>query len=236
MEFKEWKGFKCGEWQEEINVRDFIQKNYTPYEGDSSFLEGTTTKTSKLWDKVLKLYEKEKNSQGGVLDIDTKTNNPQGEATLEGATYGIYNTSDERVGTIFTGVDGKVQSDYLPSLGRFYVLEETPSNGYQLDTLKYYFDITRDNLFPEINVYEKVIDLDFSLTKVFIAKCILYASEYIIKNSFFSPVIATNPQIAIPTNIFVSIIRASYKLLFSISLIFGNLIVLKNNISGGIKA
>ena len=101
------------------------------------------------------------------LDIDTKTNNPQGEATLEGATYGIYTTSDERVGTISTGVDGKVQSDYLPSLGRFYVLEETPSNGYQLDTLKYYFDITRDNLFPEINVYEKVINLDFSITKVF---------------------------------------------------------------------
>ena len=101
------------------------------------------------------------------LDIDTKTNTPQGEATLEGATYGIYNNSDERVGTISTGIDGKVQSDYLPSLGRFYVLEETPSNGYQLDTLRYYFEVTRDNLFPEINVYEKVINRDFSLTKVF---------------------------------------------------------------------
>lgn len=73
MEFKQWQGFKCGDWQKEINVRDFIQHNYTPYEGDSSFLEGATDKTLKLWDKVLKLYEKEKNSPGGVLDIDTKT-------------------------------------------------------------------------------------------------------------------------------------------------------------------
>ncbi len=73
MEFKEWSGFKSGEWQEEINVRDFIQKNYTPYEGDSSFLEGATQKTKKLWDEVLELYKKEKESKGGVLDIDTKT-------------------------------------------------------------------------------------------------------------------------------------------------------------------
>ena len=72
MEFKQWQGFKGGEWQEVINVRDFIQNNYTPYEGDSSFLEGATEKTLKLWDKVLKLYEKEKNSTGGVLDIETK--------------------------------------------------------------------------------------------------------------------------------------------------------------------
>jgi len=72
MEYKQWQGFKGGEWQEVINVRDFIQNNYTPYEGDSSFLEEATEKTLKLWDKVLKLYEKEKNSTGGVLDIETK--------------------------------------------------------------------------------------------------------------------------------------------------------------------
>ena len=73
MKFEEWKGFKKGEWQSEINVRDFIQKNYTPYEGDSSFLVGPTKKTNKLWNEVLELYKKEQSSQGGVLDIDTKT-------------------------------------------------------------------------------------------------------------------------------------------------------------------
>ena len=73
MKFEQWKGFENGDWQNEINVRDFIQRNYTPYEGDATFLAGPTKKTKKLWDEVLELYKKEKASKGGVLDIDTKT-------------------------------------------------------------------------------------------------------------------------------------------------------------------
>ena len=73
MEFEQWKGFEKGEWKRQINVRNFIQKNYTPYEGDPNFLAGTTEKTKKLWDEVLELYKKEHDSRGGVLDIDTKT-------------------------------------------------------------------------------------------------------------------------------------------------------------------
>ena len=73
MKFEQWNKFQPGDWQKEINVRDFIQRNYTPYEGDSSFLKGTTEKTQKLWDEVLELYKKEKESKGGVLDIDAKT-------------------------------------------------------------------------------------------------------------------------------------------------------------------
>ncbi len=73
MKFNQWENFQKGDWQNEINVRDFIQKNYTPYEGDSSFLVGTTEKTKKLWDEVLELYKKEHDAEGGVLDIDTKT-------------------------------------------------------------------------------------------------------------------------------------------------------------------
>ncbi len=73
MDFKEWDKFKNGDWKYEINVRDFIQNNYTPYEGDSSFLASTTEKTAKLWNEVLELYKKEKESNGSVLDIDTKT-------------------------------------------------------------------------------------------------------------------------------------------------------------------
>ena len=73
MKFEQWDGFTLGDWQDEINVRDFIQKNYTPYEGDSSFLTGITEKTKKLWDEVLELYKKEHDAEGGVLDIDTKT-------------------------------------------------------------------------------------------------------------------------------------------------------------------
>ncbi len=73
MDFKQWNDLKKGDWQSEINVRDFIQHNYTPYNGDSSFLSSATENTKKLWEEVLELYKKEKDSNGGVLDIDTKT-------------------------------------------------------------------------------------------------------------------------------------------------------------------
>ena len=68
MKFDEWKDFKEGRWQKHIDVRDFIQKNYTPYDGDDSFLVGPTEKTKKLWDEVIDLYKKEREN-GGVLDI-----------------------------------------------------------------------------------------------------------------------------------------------------------------------
>ena len=67
----EWRGFQRGSWEEEINVRDFIQKNYTPYDGDDSFLEGPTQDTTDLWNEVLELSKQEREA-GGVLDMDTK--------------------------------------------------------------------------------------------------------------------------------------------------------------------
>ena len=67
----EWAGFNKGVWEKEINVRDFIQKNYTPYDGDDSFLVGPTQRTKDLWDQVLELSKKEREA-GGVLDMDTK--------------------------------------------------------------------------------------------------------------------------------------------------------------------
>ena len=67
----EWKDFVGGKWEHEINVRDFIQKNYTPYEGDESFLAGPTQNTTDLWNMVLDLQKQEREA-GGVLDMDTK--------------------------------------------------------------------------------------------------------------------------------------------------------------------
>ncbi len=72
MKFDQWNGFVEGTWMNYVDVRQFIQKNYTPYLGDSSFLANATPKTTKLWNTVLDLYKKEKEN-GGVLDIDTKT-------------------------------------------------------------------------------------------------------------------------------------------------------------------
>ena len=70
LERQEWNGFEGRQWKEEINVRDFIQKNYTPYEGDESFLAGPTEATDKLWGALQKL-QKEERAKGGVLDMDT---------------------------------------------------------------------------------------------------------------------------------------------------------------------
>ena len=72
MEHKNWNGFKPGVWQEEINVRDFIQQNYKPYEGDDSFLAGATERTNEMMKKVNSLFKLER-QYGGVLDIDTTT-------------------------------------------------------------------------------------------------------------------------------------------------------------------
>ncbi len=66
-----WEGFEGGNWTNEVDVRDFIQKNYTPYEGDESFLADATERTTKLWDDVMALLLKER-EQGGVLDMDTE--------------------------------------------------------------------------------------------------------------------------------------------------------------------
>ena len=67
----EWKDFVGGKWENEVNVRDFIQKNYHPYEGDEAFLAAPTQNTKDLWNMVLDLQKKEREA-GGVLDMDTK--------------------------------------------------------------------------------------------------------------------------------------------------------------------
>ena len=69
--FDQWEGFSGRLWKEEVNVRDFIQNNYTPYDGDESFLAGPTEATDKLWGK-LKELQKEERAKGGVLDMETE--------------------------------------------------------------------------------------------------------------------------------------------------------------------
>lgn len=67
-----WNGFKNGKWSENVDVHDFIDLNYTPYEGDSRFLEGATENTEKLWEEVSELFKKEREN-GGMLDVDVDT-------------------------------------------------------------------------------------------------------------------------------------------------------------------
>lgn len=101
------------------------------------------------------------------LDSDTKESNAQGNASLKGAVYGIYNLNNEKVGEIITDEYGYGISDYLPDLGDFTVKEITPSKGYTLDKNKYTFTVDKDNLLAELEVYEKVIEADVKLFKTF---------------------------------------------------------------------
>ena len=71
IDFEQWEGFEGRIWKEEVNVRDFIQKNYTPYDGDESFLAGPTEATDKLWGALQKLQKAER-AKGGVLDMETE--------------------------------------------------------------------------------------------------------------------------------------------------------------------
>ena len=101
------------------------------------------------------------------LDKDTKKNQAQGEASLKGAIYDIFNENDEYITSISTDELGQGKSINLPNLGRYYLKEKSASNGYLVDDTKYYFDMTKDNLNQNINVYEKVISRSYDITKVY---------------------------------------------------------------------
>ncbi len=88
---KGWEGFVAGKWQNEVNLRDFIQLNYTPYTGDESFLVGPTKATTELWDQVMDLTAKER-AAGGVLDMDTKI-----VSTITSHAAGYLDKSKEKI-------------------------------------------------------------------------------------------------------------------------------------------
>ena len=126
MNFKQWNGFVEGDWKTEINVRDFIQKNYTPYEGDESFLAEPTEKTKKLWDEVLELYKKEKESEGGVLDIDTKT-----PSTVDGFAAGYIDKELEEIVGLQT--DAPLKRAIMPNGGIRIVEKSCEAYGRHVD-------------------------------------------------------------------------------------------------------
>lgn len=101
------------------------------------------------------------------VDKDTGKSIPQGDATLKGAIYDIFKEDGTYVASITTDSEGHAQSDYLPSLGRFYLKERKASTGYELDEEKYYFTIDKDHLDVKVQVKEKVIERDVIFFKVF---------------------------------------------------------------------
>lgn len=122
---QEWASFKGGVWQKEINVRDFIQKNYTPYEGDETFLEGPTNATNELWEQVMELTEEERN-KGGVLDMDTHI-----ISTITSHGPGYLNKDKEKIVGFQT--DKPFKRALQPNGGIRMAIKACEDNGYHVD-------------------------------------------------------------------------------------------------------
>ena len=120
-----WRGFKGGQWQTEINVRNFIHNNYTPYYGDDSFLEGPTDKTKELWAEVSELKRREIEA-GGVLDMDTKVIST---ITSHGPAY-IDKDKEEIVGL---QTDKPLKRALQPYGGIRMAVKACRDNGYEVD-------------------------------------------------------------------------------------------------------
>jgi len=126
MDFEQWKGFnKTSDWTKEIDVRGFIQSNYTPYEGNENFLKKPTEKTKKLWDEVLELYKKERENNG-MLDLDSK--NP---GAINSHEAGYINEKLEEIVGLQT--DKPLKRAIMPKGGIKLVNKSCKEYGYETD-------------------------------------------------------------------------------------------------------
>jgi len=121
----EWKEFKPGRWVDEVDVRDFIMNNYTPYNGDESFLQGPTVDTTALWQQVLELSKKEREA-GGVLDMDTKV-----VSTILSHGPGYLDKDKETIVGFQT--DKPFKRALMPYGGIRMAKQACEDNGYHLD-------------------------------------------------------------------------------------------------------
>lgn len=125
MKFEEWNGFNHGLWKREINVRDFIQKNYEPYDGDDKFLAGPTQATKDLWDQVMDLTKKEREA-GGVLDMDTRI-----ISTITSHGPGYLDKDKETIVGFQT--DKPFKRALQPNGGIRMAMKACSDNGYEVD-------------------------------------------------------------------------------------------------------
>lgn len=124
--YDEWEGFKPGRWSNtSINLRDFIQKNFTPYDGDDSFLTGPTEATTKLWEQLMELSKKEREA-GGVLDMDTKI-----VSTITSHGPGYLNKDLEKIVGFQT--DKPFKRSLQPFGGIRMAMNACEQNGYTVD-------------------------------------------------------------------------------------------------------
>jgi formate C-acetyltransferase len=122
--YVEWQGFTEGSWMKEINVRDFIQKNYTPYEGNAEFLAAPTLRTKQLWHEVLGLMNQER--EKGILDVDTKV-----PSSITAHESGYINRELEKIVGLQT--DKPLKRGIMPCGGIRVVKAGLEAYGYKLD-------------------------------------------------------------------------------------------------------
>ena len=128
VNFDQWNGFKGRLWKEEINVRDFVQNNYKPYDGDESFLEGPTEATNKLWGRLQEL-QKEERAKGGVLDMETKV---VAGLTAYGPGY-IDESMKELEQVVGLQTDKPLKRAFMPYGGIKMAEESCKNYGYEPD-------------------------------------------------------------------------------------------------------
>ncbi|MDO5520611.1 MAG: pyruvate formate lyase family protein, partial [bacterium] len=122
---EQWNGFEGRLWTEEVNVRDFIQNNYTPFDGDETFLAGTTEATDKLWGELQKL-QKEERAKGGVLDMDTEI---VSSITSHGPGY-ICEGGKELEKVVGLQTDKPLKRAFMPYGGIKMAEQACTTNGY----------------------------------------------------------------------------------------------------------
>ena len=123
---EQWNGFTDGTWKREVNVRDFILKNFHEYVADDSFLEGPTEATKKLWDQVMELSKQER-EKGGVLDMDTEI-----VSTITSHGPGYLNKELEKIVGVQT--DKPFKRSLQPFGGIRMAISACETNGYELES------------------------------------------------------------------------------------------------------
>ena len=144
-----WRGFNGGEWTHLIDVRDFIQHNYTPYTGDDSFLAGPTEATTKLWAEVMELFKQER-EKGGVLDMDTKI-----VSTITSHPAGYIDKPYEQIVGLQT--DKPLKRALMPNGGIRMAVSACKSYGYEVDPdlVRFYTDRRKTHNAGVFDVYTK---------------------------------------------------------------------------------
>lgn len=156
MQYTAWEGFNPGEWSKEVNVSDFIDKNYTPYEGDENFLKTPTERTLKLWEKVKTLMWQEHQNKG-ILDIDTHT-----VSSITSHRPGYVDRELEIIVGLQT--DAPLKRAVMPAGGIRMVSSALDAYGYEVDKeMEHIFSVYRkthnqgvfDAYTPEIRLARK---------------------------------------------------------------------------------